>query len=53
MLNAREQLVGFTFRQLKPYERNYLPYDLELAAMILHEKYEVITCIWSTLEHLY
>jgi len=38
-------LVVYASRLLKPSERNYHTRDLELAAMVLHWKFYVITYI--------
>ena len=42
------KVVTYAARQLKLYERNYPTHDLELVALILHRKHEVITYVWST-----
>ena len=34
VLMQHEKVVAYTSRQLKPYEKNYPTYDLELAAVI-------------------
>jgi len=35
-LMQENKAVGYASRQLEPYERNYLTYDLEQAIMVLH-----------------
>ena len=47
-----DKVVAYASRQLKPYDKNYPTYDLELAVVVFAIKNLETLLIWSTMQDL-